>query len=998
MALTRFKRTLKRARLSVRQLTHTLHLPPALSEIYGGPNALWLRDVLDYLPNLQSLIVSRLPFFDHQSLVALKQGRRLSAGNVRRSGQSSSGGHRPVAQYDGLGRQFPISSFQAPGSWSTTEEEDLPSYYELKLLIATKELNSTSAGLAEAIRHFPKLVYLDLSYTTPARDASVLYCLSGLDNLQVLKLRGIGLRDGEAEVLANSINTRARVLDIRDNALTDMAIRSLLQACFLPRENDATEIGTGLEDWPIGLPPGPDLLSLDVLRGEDLEQQLLRQLTRPLTGRLAFEDIPHRGLTHLYISGNRLSVEGLFSITKSAKLHVLDSGSVDTAKTLTRTRSKSSPDRHIDEISFPGAEKLIPLLSGKAGKKLTYLRVNHAVITSKVARRDVLSSTSSPTRPVAELPSTTTAALELAASSHQPVEMPAEQHIFELSAEPLEQRAELPGDIIHFALSPPVNDSPAIDKTSWTPPVIHRGSGTFAPEAVNNDAAVSSGEADGLLVMSLERKEEEEEDDVEDEEKVVLNATGTGFSMKRKNRPPNLGESAEFPPLRGTSTAPTTVAPISATRRAQIRELQEKRPHSFLSPAATSTNASVNVISSLHPSSMPHLQTLILTDVPSHVPASSPIPEALKAFISACADEAHLSRLLAQIDYSLPPGRSRAASELRQARSLFALDALILEVRDTSHTKLTERKAGTTWRHAGQRDLFSKSSTGDRDTEDFWAAAEGDFSFFGEEGEAEDECGIYSKDPGKYDFTSNGAEGMIAVADEEREGEDPLFTGMGAITSSRSGRPEPAEVHGAVPPTFGRGRHQIQTMPSSSDVTKKEEELVDVIAILSAFRRTKKAEFEAALTTCYDARSQDRPIISPRTPSTLSSSTTGPLHATHLADIPFVPGYWRGEVRVIRHSSSVPSKGSGLSVNESQRNKAPVLRGGISQPNLSSNALPMRLRSNSNGSGSGTPLPLSPMDARDSRSSALVARDRDEEGTTTVDYYGNRFEGGYLYP
>ena len=33
------------------------------------------------------------------------------------------------------------------------------------------------------------------------------------------KLRGIGLRDGEAEVLANSIGIRVRLLDIRDNSV-----------------------------------------------------------------------------------------------------------------------------------------------------------------------------------------------------------------------------------------------------------------------------------------------------------------------------------------------------------------------------------------------------------------------------------------------------------------------------------------------------------------------------------------------------------------------------------------------------------------------------------------------------------------------------------------------------------------------------------------------------------------------------------------------------------
>ncbi|KAI7388131.1 hypothetical protein KC336_g17419, partial [Hortaea werneckii] len=56
VALTRFKRTLRYARLLVRAMTHTLHLPPAHAEIYNGPHADWLRDILQRLPNLQALV------------------------------------------------------------------------------------------------------------------------------------------------------------------------------------------------------------------------------------------------------------------------------------------------------------------------------------------------------------------------------------------------------------------------------------------------------------------------------------------------------------------------------------------------------------------------------------------------------------------------------------------------------------------------------------------------------------------------------------------------------------------------------------------------------------------------------------------------------------------------------------------------------------------------------------------------------------------------------
>jgi F-box-like len=57
VALVRFKRTLAWARLCTRELTHTVHLPPAHAEIYGGPRADWLRELLERLPRLQSLIL-----------------------------------------------------------------------------------------------------------------------------------------------------------------------------------------------------------------------------------------------------------------------------------------------------------------------------------------------------------------------------------------------------------------------------------------------------------------------------------------------------------------------------------------------------------------------------------------------------------------------------------------------------------------------------------------------------------------------------------------------------------------------------------------------------------------------------------------------------------------------------------------------------------------------------------------------------------------------------
>lgn len=949
VALTRFKRALKRVRPSVRRLTHTLHLPPALSEIYGGPNAFWLRDVLDYLPNLQSLLVSRLPFFDHQSLIALRQ---------RTSGPSET-------------------------------DANVPTPYGLRLLIATREPNTTSIGLAEALSHFTQLVYLDLSYTSPARDASVLLALSRLQDLRVVKLRSIGLRDSEAEVLANGISSRVCVLDVRDNLLTDMAIRSLMQACFFPTErlSQTTDGNHRLDDWPVGLPPGPDLLSLDVLRSEDLDEQLLAQLTKPLTGRLAVEDIPDRGLTHLYISGNRISVEGLSSLLKSNRLNVLDAGTADTVKTVTRTRSTSSPNRHVDQIRFPGAEKLIPILAGEAGAKLTYLRINHAVITTKPEAKEVSSVLTSPSsvQPV-EL-ATDTTITELPGSSRLPVELSASKQIFELSADPPEPRAELPGDVIHFALSPPIGEQPSETDVGKGKVPVRRGSGAFAPKP----ATPISHSSETTLVSPLTDTDRGE---------VVLNATGTGLSARRSIFAPEKARTAVPNSIADTleQSSPSSICSPTTHRQTRINELLQKRKTLIFRTSSSLNESKLGDADfcPLHPSSLPHVRTLILTDIPSQVPESSLIPNALRTFISACADESQLSFLLAKTNYSLPPG-PRLAAEIRHAKSLFALETLILEVSNGT----SDRVAGShSWQHSQQRNSFSKSSTGDRDSEALWTAAASDFSFFGESGEAEEEMGIYRTDVGKYDFFSTGSDGMIPVTTEDENpsaDQENATPARGSVNRALDGDNTRHGRQGVGSRRLPDGSPIMDTTTSAE--TQTSEKLIDVIAALSSFRKAQKAEFENAMARWREDHERLRSPISPLTPVSMATLTSDSI-STSLVDLPFVPGYWKGEIKVIRPSPVPAPPASSWKLSLQQRERR-IMNAGLASPR--SQLSPrfdsgQHIRSGS-GSNQSSPAP-SIHRSTDSRSVATITREREleEEGTQTLDYYGNRFEGGYLYP
>ncbi|KAH0845884.1 Leucine Rich Repeat domain protein [Fonsecaea pedrosoi] len=977
VALTRFKRSLRKARLSVRSLTHTLHLPPALSEIYGGPNPTWLRDVLEFLPNLQSLIVTKLPFFDHHSLNALRfpsAGRRLS-----------------------------------------NEEAEIFPTYGLKLLLASSEPNTTSSSLANALPRFPSLVYLDLSYTSPARDAAVLIALSYLPDLQVLKLRGVGLKDGEAEVLANAIGIRVRLLDLRDNLLTDMAVRSLMQACFLSPDA-AQSRHLNVEDWPVGMAPGPDFFSLDTLRSEELDHELLKQLTKPLTGRLAFEDIPHRGLTHLYISGNRLSVEGLSSLLKSERLHILDGGSVDTVKTIARTQSLSSPTGYIDEVRFPGAEKLIPVLARSASKNLTYLRVDHTLVTAKfdpgptVVKPKASSIELAGSEPLAaELPSRERQIVEAPAPAHYAVEMPVPDQIFELDATPAPPRAELIGDVIYFALSPPIGEKPEAASPLVETHSPIRGEGPYAPEVVNGAGDDAENEDRATVVDS----EISDETGTHSTTKSILSPvspmtphpnTMAFQPLVLPSTPKTKAAPTSTPTKTGDAHPPPAVAPpsqpntsLSTTpaalhhRQARIEALLAKRPPG-LSSRTTHTGSdipkiTVQNLTSLHPAVLPNLRTLILTDVPTTVPKSSPVIPAIKAFISACADEAALARLLARTDYSLPPGRARHIAELEHARSLFALRTIILEMEEPTNPLAGEQRR---WQHSRQRISMSKSSTGDRDSENLWSAAENDFSFFGEEGEEQDECGIYQHDPEKY-FPTAHFDDKILLGPEDNPPESgsssphgslhgygtlsPFMMNYGGSTGTiRSPRNLPLgrnrrssnesqrngavrsvlnEMQGApVSPKFMNGRlrppsRDSMLPPTSNPVQPPEEEKVDVIADVAAWRKERKKAYEDELaryrmtrgggvagrsnSMTSQSNGHGNPSSAPRgygygfdhgagpgslayahthtngdsaanqgnhTPS--GSSTHGEINDL---DMKFVEGHWKGEIKVIRNAT-----------------------------------------------------------------------------------------------
>ncbi|KAL4896491.1 leucine rich repeat domain protein [Aspergillus ambiguus] len=819
VALTRFRRTLKYASLGVRMLTHTLHLPPALSEIYGGPRPEWLREILERLPCLQSLIVSKLPFFDHNAMMALKGAAK-------------------------------------------TEHQVT---YNVRLLLADHEPNTTSTGLAETLLRFHELIYLDLSYTTPARDQIVLSALSQLEHLQVLKLRGIGLKDQDAEFLANAIGLRVRFLDLRNNYLTDMAVRSLLQASFSPQDRSSTA------QSHISSP------TTRLLRNPSLDEQFMKTLTQPLTGRLWVEDLPHVGVTHLYIADNQITVEGVAGLLASSCLHALDVGTVDTARSLTKGQLSLPSAAQEDLQALPGSEKLIPILGSAAKENLTYLRGHHLICTADAPLKE-------PESPHAFLP-------ELATESNLPVpqeaeldvshglhELPGSDPIFELPGDPVPPASGSSTSSREIRREPNVYEDEPL-------PLRRRGS-VFAPEVVQAD--VKTGD--------------------------VSSSEDTTFSMSPMSQSRSIRRSdSHLETLDSVQRCPSPL-PLDDVRSQKIQELLSKRPKNQSIPRRDGRKTSLPY---LHPSHVPHLETLVLTDVPSHVPANSAVLRSIIRFITACSNEALLATLQAGSDYSLPPGQARARAEQERARSLFSLRRLVLEVTPVDRSA---RPVGlTAWKPLSYHSGVSKSSTGDRDLENLWSAAMDDFSFFGE-----DECGVPQNDPGKY-FPMAVLNEKVSLIPEDDDfnlsnaSETDLSPGSGTFLPSRRSwlRSRPDSVTSVS--------QNMRFTPTGKDgqcPPQLEEPVIDVVAELAAFRRAKKAEYEELVRSDRKRRStinasSPGSLLSPSSPAlrspspspsltTLGGGVTGPMASmAH-----FVEGHWKGEVKIVRNAA--PKGRSGM--------------------------------------------------------------------------------------
>lgn len=677
-----------------------------------------------------------------------------------------------------------------------------PPVFALRLLIANNCQNTTPQGLVEALDHFPNLAFLDLSGTPTARDQSVLAKLSDLPSLQVLKLQNIRLRDGDVMVLADAIGKRVRSLDVANNLLTDDSINKLLPSCFdRVEDNMAASSGSrprtasnlAVEDWPPGF-VRPDPTLLDEFKDESYNDRFIRRLTSTLVSRLPFEDLPQSGITHLYISGNRLSVTGLAALMASKRLYVLDAGFINTAKAIQRSRSnplRSPSQGDGDYLSIPGVQKVTPVFS-RCCQEMTSLRIDHTIVTN-------------PAPP--EENNVPLAICELATDDHQ---QPAELQAAVPSVGELDDTAPPLYELDSRELAPayelsavPVDSLRSVHLKKATSVVderqqaeIHRGS-VYAPEVDN-------------------RQEEAYPDS---HEQPVLTATGLGPMAQAMNG------------VTGSTLSPVDINSRNATNLAESdsslsRMLIEKQRRELRSEQLSKPHGLV-------PGMIPKLRSLVLTNVPCHEDEPK-VTNALISFLHYCSSEAQLAADEARLEQN-PSRRPRQRASLSQhhhhhhqsAHEIFALQRIVLEMRpaDEPVRSMTGMQSSPSLRSSSGKPFRglvvnrTKSSTEDADSEAMWSASENDFTFFDDE----EECGLPAAESlHNVPFTVLSEKIIV-----------PTTTAAAVVTNTQH---SPQQIHTRNPTSNSNNNNHSQ----------KDGEFhpIDIVKEIAAFRKARKTAFE----------------------------------------------------------------------------------------------------------------------------------------------------------
>jgi hypothetical protein len=566
--------------------------------------------------------------------------------------------------------------------------------FGLRLLDASGCTNATSTGLAEALPHFPGLVSLDLSRTAAARDKAVFSAFKFLRNLRVLNLRGLGLRDIDFSVIAESIRSRVRSLDISENHLTDSSARLLLDCCLKETIIEARTSRGPLAPFEYRQSDS----DVDVFETENLVSYLRKKLTEGFVGSLAVEEARDVGITHLYISRNAITVEGISGLLRSKRLQVLDMGNMPA---VIKNPSFTSLGAAEADIELPSVSKLTPVLAVYATTSLKCLRINYRIITE-----DATLEAAAPPR--AELDGN----LDKYAPSNAHELEAIKPSTPELESEPT-AIVELPGDSLY-----PVELLGSLN--SFQHP------STNADDVGNQESNATQSSTTSITSHSPNTKR----GSVYAPEVVPVDSPMSPSSISGRNNKNYKPSSARDTEDMRASLSPLTLSPDGhVLQKSATPFVPRSRAHSFyyIEDQRARLDFRQGQENRLHPGMVSKLHTLILTDVPVAT-ADKELIRRLIQYLKDAAEESSIARQRARHTYMLPPGRSRMVAEREYASGLFALRRIVLEM---APPQAAPKKTTTSWRA-----YPTKSSTEDADSEAFWDAAAQDFSFFDDE-----ECG-----------------------------------------------------------------------------------------------------------------------------------------------------------------------------------------------------------------------------------------------------------------
>jgi hypothetical protein len=256
------------------------------------------------------------------------------------------------------------------------------------LLLSSCAVESLNCGWLAQYEALRGLMFLDISYTIRPEGFQRIFSTAIFPNLRVLKVRGLKLTDSMLPNIILQTGHRLWSLDIRDNLLTSAGVKLLVDNSLLPHSSPP-KVAPNLRKEMLENPPkyerDPTVdhqqqtkSPLIVCRPDDevrfanylkAHGNLLQHVGPILDEQDEF--FKATGLTHLYISGNKLNPSSAYILLQhTVHLKVLDIGCM-----------RMHPPMSGKKFSFlVAAEDCLPLLH-ESGSCIEILRIHHSLVT-----------------------------------------------------------------------------------------------------------------------------------------------------------------------------------------------------------------------------------------------------------------------------------------------------------------------------------------------------------------------------------------------------------------------------------------------------------------------------------------------------------------------------------------------------------------------------------------------------------------------------------------